>query len=68
MVRLAGQEVTGACKAKAQSGALFSVRSAVVLFYLEVRVTKNDVVVSKGRWELTSMRFELDDGLPTAGN
>jgi len=55
MVRLVGQEVTGACKAKAQSGALFRVGSAVVPFYLEVRVTKNEVAVSKGRWDLTSI-------------
>jgi len=46
MVRLVGQEVTGACKAKAQSGALFRVGGAVVLFYLEVRVSKR-----KGRIE-----------------
>ena len=45
--RLVGQEVTGACKAKAQSGALFSVKSAVVPFCLKIRVIKNDVAVSK---------------------
>jgi len=39
-----------------------------VLFYLKIKVTKNDVVVPKGRWQLTSMRFEPDDGFPRAGN
>jgi hypothetical protein len=33
--RLVGQEVTGACKVKAQSGALLRVGSAVVPFCLE---------------------------------
>ena len=40
MVRLVGKDVTGAFKAKAQSGALFSVESAVVPFCLEVREIK----------------------------
>ena len=40
MVRLVGQEVTGACKAKAQSGALLRVGGVVVLFYLGVTVSK----------------------------
>ena len=35
MGRLGGQEVTGACKSKAQSGALFRVGSAVVPFLFE---------------------------------
>ena len=35
MVRLVGQEVTGACKAKAQSGALLRVGGTVVPFCLE---------------------------------
>ena len=46
MVRLIGQEVTWACKVKAQSGALLRVGGVVVLFYLEVRVSKR-----KGRIE-----------------
>jgi len=37
MVRLVGQEVTGACKAKAQSGALLRAGGAVVPFSLGVR-------------------------------
>ena len=37
MVRLVGQEVTGSCKAKAQSGALLRAGGAVVPFSLGVR-------------------------------
>jgi len=58
--RLVGQEVTGACKSKAQLRALFSVRSAVVPFYLRIKLTKNDVAVSKECRELKSIRFKLD--------
>jgi hypothetical protein len=39
MVRLVGQEVTRACKAKAQLGVLLRVGGAVVPFCLGVRVT-----------------------------
>jgi len=35
MVRLVGQEVTGACKAKAQSGALFKSRECGCAFLFE---------------------------------
>ena len=38
MVRLVGKDVTGAFKAKAQSGALLRVGGAVVLFCLEEMV------------------------------
>ena len=52
MVRLVGQEVTGACKAKAQSGAFFRVESAVVPFCLDVRLDekKEQIERIERRW------------------
>ena len=41
MVRLVGQEVTGACKAKAQSGALLR-GGTVVPFCLRLRLVEKD--------------------------
>jgi len=46
MVRLVGQEVTGACKAKAQSGALLRVGGAIVPFCLEEVESVRDFVLS----------------------
>jgi len=54
MVRLAGQEVTGACKTKAQSGILFRRGDAVVPFCLEIRESKK-----KDETEFVEMRLNL---------
>jgi len=45
MVRLVGQEVTGACKAKAQSGALLRVGGAVVPFCFAVKEDRRGTIV-----------------------
>jgi hypothetical protein len=58
MVRLVGQDVTGACKAKAQSGALLRVGGAVVLFLFVVFVIKNHVEKSRKSVILLQRRGE----------
>jgi hypothetical protein len=52
MVRLVGKDVTGAFKAKAQSGALLRVGGAVVLFCLGARVVKKNEQIKpvERRW------------------
>jgi hypothetical protein len=67
MVRLVGQEVTGACKAKAQSGAFFRVESAVVPFCLDVRLDeKKEQIESIERRCRKDQRIErfLQGGAP----
>jgi len=52
MVRLVGKDVTGAFKAKAQSGILFRRGNAVVPFCLEVKVNKkkDETELVERRW------------------
>jgi len=52
MGRLVGQDGTGACKSKAQSGALLRVGSAIVPFCLGVRVLEKNEQIERieRRW------------------